>query len=69
MPEIPGKSTEQAIRALGKTGVRVIRQEEHVIMSDGVIRLTIARHNPVNVYTMGVARDAGPGPEELKKFL
>lgn len=70
MPKIPGISPEQAVRALEKAGFKVIRQGKHIIMSDGIIRLTIPRHNPVNAYTMGaIARDAGFSPDEFKKLL
>ena len=59
MPKIPGINPEQAVRALERTGFRVLRQGKHIIMSDGVVRLTIPRHNPLNAYTMGaIARDA-----------
>jgi len=59
MPKIPGISPEQAVRALEKTGYRVVRQGKHIVMSDGITRLTIPRHNPINPYTMGaIARDA-----------
>ena len=70
MPRIPGVNSEQAIRALTRIGYRVIREGKHVVMSDGVTRLSIPRHNPVNAYTMGaIARDAGLAPEEFKKLL
>jgi len=70
MPKIPGISPEQAVKALEKAGFKVIRQGKHIIMSDGIIRLTIPRHNPINAYTMGaIARDAGLSPEEFKKLL
>ncbi len=70
MPQIPGVNFEQAIRALEKTGFRVVRQGKHVIMSDGVVRLTIPRNTPINAFTMGaIARDAGLSPEEFKKLL
>ncbi len=70
MPKIPGVNHLQAVRALEKIGFRVIRQGKHIIMSDGVVRLTIPRHNPINAYTMGaIARDAGLSPEEFKKLL
>jgi predicted RNA binding protein YcfA (HicA-like mRNA interferase family) len=70
MPKIPGVSSEQAVRALEKVGFRVLRQGKHLIMSDGIIRLTIPRHNPINAYTMGaIARDAGLSPEEFKNLL
>ena len=70
MPKIPGVNSSQAIRALEKAGYRVIREGKHTVMSDGVTRLTIPRHNPINAYTMGaIARDAGLTPEEFKKSL
>lgn len=70
MPKIPGVSSSQAIRVLEKVGYRVIREGKHTVMSDGVTRLTIPRHNPVNAYTMGaIARDAGLAPEEFRKLL
>jgi predicted RNA binding protein YcfA (HicA-like mRNA interferase family) len=70
MPKIPGISAEQAVRALEKAGFRIIRQGKHFIMSDGITRLTIPRHNPINSFTMGaIASDAGFSPAEFKKFL
>jgi predicted RNA binding protein YcfA (HicA-like mRNA interferase family) len=70
MPRIPGISCEQAIRAFEKVGFRVIRQGKHVVMSNGVTRLTIPRNNPINAFTMGaIARNAGLLPEEFAKLL
>ena len=70
MPKIPGISSVQAIQALEKRGFRIIRQGKHIIMSDGITRLMIPRHNPINAYTMGgIARDADLTPEEFKKLL
>ena len=70
MPKIPGMSPAQAIQALQKKGFRIIRQGKHIVMSDGITRLTIPRHNPINAYTMGgIARDAGLSPEEFKRLL
>ncbi len=70
MPKIPGVNSEQAVRALEKAGFRVIRQGKHIVMSDGIIRLTIPRHNPVNAYTMGaIARDAGLTSQDFKELL
>ncbi|HUT54122.1 MAG TPA: type II toxin-antitoxin system HicA family toxin [bacterium] len=70
MPKIPGINNDQAVNALEKAGFKVIRQGKHIIMSDGIVRLTIPRHNPINAYTMGaIARDAGLSPEEFKKLL
>jgi len=70
MPKIPGISSTNATRVLEKVGFQIIRQGSHIIMSDGIVRLTIPRHNPINAYTMGaIARDAGLTPEEFKKLL
>jgi hypothetical protein len=39
-------------------------------MSDGIVRLTIPRSDPINAYTMGaIARDAGLSPEEFRALL
>ena len=39
-------------------------------MSNGGIRLTISRHNPINALTMGsIARDAGLTPDGFRKML
>ena len=70
MPKIAGINSEQAVRALEKIGYRVIRQGKHIVMSDGLTRLTIPRQNPINAFTMGaVARDAGLTPDEFRKLL
>ena len=70
MPKIPGIHSEQAVRALEKAGFQVIRQGKHTVVSDGIVRLTIPRHNPINAYTMGaIARDAGLSPAEFRALL
>ena len=70
MPKIPGVSEDQAVRALKKAGFVILRQGKHVVMSNGYVRLTIPRHNPINAYTMGaIAADAGLSPEEFKVLL
>jgi len=70
MPRIPGVGSEQAVRTFEKIGYRVIRQGKHIVMSDGITRLTIPRHNPINPFTMGaIARDADLTPPEFKKLL
>lgn len=39
-------------------------------MSNGNVRVTIPRHNPINAITMGnIAKDAGFSPQEFKKLL
>lgn len=70
MPKIPGISSAQAVRVFEKLGYRILRQGKHIVMSDGLTRLTIPRHNPINAYTMGaIARDADLVPDEFKKLL
>jgi predicted RNA binding protein YcfA (HicA-like mRNA interferase family) len=70
MPRIPGVSADQAIKALGKLGYRVIRQAKHVVLSNGVTRLSLPRHSPVNAFTMGaIAQDAGLTPDEFSALL
>ena len=70
MPKIPGVSADQAVRALKKAGFVTLRQGRHIVMSNGHVRLTIPRHDPINAYTMGaIARDAGFSPEEFKNLL
>ncbi len=70
MPKIPGISADQAIRAFMKAGFVILRQGSHIVMSNGHVRLTIPRHNPINAYTMGaIAEDAGLSPESFKSLL
>jgi predicted RNA binding protein YcfA (HicA-like mRNA interferase family) len=70
VPKIPGVSADQAVRALKKAGFVTLRQGRHILMSNGHVRLTIPRHDPINAYTMGaIARDAGFSPEEFKNLL
>ena len=70
MPKIPGISAEQAVRVFEKLGYRIIRQGKHIVMSDGITRLTIPRHNPIHAYTMGsIARDADLTPDDFRKLV
>jgi predicted RNA binding protein YcfA (HicA-like mRNA interferase family) len=70
MPKLPGIHQRDAIRALQKAGFEIKRQSSHIVMSNGTIRLTIPRHNPINAITMGnIAKDAGYSPQEFKKLL
>lgn len=70
MPNLPGVNASEAVRVFEKIGFRVIRQGKHIVMSDGVVRLTIPRANPVNAITMGaIARDAGLTPDEFRRLL
>ncbi len=71
MPKIPGVNHRRAIRALARSGFRVVREgRKHVVMSDGNRFLTIPRNDPVNAYTMGgIVTDAGLDVEGFKKLL
>jgi hypothetical protein len=70
VPKLPGISHLRAVAAPEKAGFTVIRQGKHIVMSDGVRIVTIARHDPVNAITMGgIVRDAGLTNEEFKSLL
>ena len=70
MPKLPGVNHLAAIRALEKSGFRVVRQGKHVVMTDGIRILTIPRHNPLNALTMGgIVRDAGLSIDDFRKLL
>lgn len=70
MPKLPGISQKDAVRVLEKAGFEIKRQSGHIVMSNGSVRVTIPRHNPINAITMGnIAKDAGLSPEEFRKLL
>ena len=70
MPKLPGVRHQDAVRVLEKLGFRIIRQSGHIVMSNGDVRLTIPRANPVDPYTMGaIVRDAGLTPDEFRRLL
>ena len=70
MGKLPGVNHLQAVRALEKAGFRILRQGKHIVMSDGVRKVTIPRHNPVNAITMaGIVKDAGLTIDEFRKLL
>lgn len=70
MGKLPGINHLDAVRALGKAGFRVARQDKHIVLTDGVRILTIPRQNPVNAFTMaGIVRDAGLTIEAFKGLL
>lgn len=70
MPKLPGISHTQAVRVFGKLGYRIAREGKHTVMSNGKVRLTIPRHNPINAFTMAsIARDAGLTPEQFRELL
>ena len=70
MPKLSGIHQREAIRVFEKIGFKIKRQSGHIVMSNGNIRLTIPRHNPINAITMGhIAKDAGLSPEQFKALL
>jgi predicted RNA binding protein YcfA (HicA-like mRNA interferase family) len=70
MPKLSGIQQREAIRVFEKIGFKIKRQSGHIVMSNGNIRLTITRHNPINAITMGhIAKDAGLSPEQFKALL
>ena len=70
MPKLPGVSQKDAVRVLQKIGFKISRESSHVVMTNGNIRLTIPRHNPINSLTMGaIAKDAGQTPEQFRNLL
>lgn len=70
MPRIPGVGQRDAVRVFGKLGYRIVRQGDHIVMSNGKTRLIIPRHNSINAITMGfIARDAGLNPEQFRALL
>ena len=70
MPRLPDVSYREAVRALQKAGFWIAHEGKHTIMSNGKVRLTVPRHNPINAFTMGsIAEDAGFSPEEFKRML
>ena len=70
MPKLPGISHAHALRVFGKLGFYVAREGKHTIMSNGKVRLTIPRHNPINAFTMAdIAKDAGLTPDQFRELL
>jgi len=70
MPKIPGIHQRDAVRVFRKRGFKVARESGHIVMSNGKVRLTIPRHNPINAITMGnIAKDAGLTPDDFRKLL
>lgn len=58
------------MRVFEKLGYRIVRQSGHIVMSNGSVRLTIPRNNPINAITMGsIAQDAGLSPKQFKELL
>ena len=70
MGKLPGVNHLQKVRALEKANFRILRQGKHIVMSDGMRKVTIPRHNPVNAITMaGIVKDAGLAIDRFRKLL
>jgi hypothetical protein len=64
---IAGVDHRNAVAAFEAVGFWVLREEEHVVMTDGVRILTIPRHDPINALTMdGIVRDAGLSVDKFR---
>jgi predicted RNA binding protein YcfA (HicA-like mRNA interferase family) len=70
MPKLPGVSYREAVRVFTKLGFVIKHEGKHTIMSNGQIRLSIPRHNPINAFTMAaIAKDAGLTPEQFRELV
>jgi hypothetical protein len=68
--KLAGITHLKAIRAFERAGFRVVRQSKHIVMSNGVLTLTIPRGNPIDAFTMGgIVRDARLTVEQFRKLL
>ncbi len=46
-----------------------IRQDKHIVMTDGTRQVTIPRHNPIQAFTLGgIVQDAGLTVEEFRQL-
>ena len=69
MADVPALPHTRVVRALERTGFRVVRQGKHVVMTDGKTVVTIPRHNPVNRWTLaGIIKEAGLTVDEFRKL-
>ena len=58
------------MRVFTKLGFRIAHEGKPTVMSNGRVRLTIPRHNPINPFTMAdIAKDAGLTPEQFRELM
>ena len=70
MPKLPGISRATAVRVFTGLGLRAAHEGKPTVMSNGRVRLTIPRHNPINAFTMAsIAGDAGLTPEQFRELM
>jgi predicted RNA binding protein YcfA (HicA-like mRNA interferase family) len=53
MPKLQGINHLRAVTALRKAGFVIIRQGQHLVMSDGIHLVTLPHHNPINAINYG----------------
>jgi hypothetical protein len=70
MRSLPGVNHMDAVRALEKAVVWILRQGKHIVMINGMQKDMIPRHNPVNAHTMGgMVRSAGLSIDAFRQLL
>jgi predicted RNA binding protein YcfA (HicA-like mRNA interferase family) len=70
MPKLPGLGQQDALRVLEKQGFRVVRQGNHLTLSNGTVKVQVPRHTSINAYTMGyITKVAGLTPEQFRALL
>ena len=63
-------STGRAVRALEKAGFQVVRQGEHIVLSDGERLGTVPRAKRLHPYTLrSIIRSAGLRDKAFRAFL
>lgn len=70
VPAIPGIDYRKAVAALEEAGFWVLREDAHVVMTNGTRILTVPCQDLVNALTLeGIVRDASLSPEEFRRLL
>ena len=68
--QIPGIPLKDAVRALEKAGLRVLRQGKVIVMTNGEQEILIARQDPVNAFAMsGILNRIGLSEEAFRRLL
>lgn len=69
VPGVSGKNHRRTVTAFEKIGYRTVRENNHIIMTNGSIRLEIPWHNPINAFTMaGLIRKAGLTRQQFEEL-
>ena len=68
--QIPGIALKDALRALEKAGLRVLRQGKIIVMTNGKLEILISREDPVNGFALsGILNRIGLSEEAFRKLL